>query len=370
MFCGVAPLTRISFDKADHLREFLFTVIESLPNGILFADRDGHLQAVNQKACSLLGLTGRSFLHRSCWEIMRQNLRISPEELSQLKVPAGQIVCEVTGNGQDEGKRCISISRNELKSPFLHITGFFLSFDDVTYPAMVATQMDRQKRLAAMQEMAVSMTQELKNPLGSLELYASLLKRELSDDPDNERVAEQMVRAVHSMNHLLDNYATFSSLPGPRLAPVNIRHWLEQACGHLQLLDTDKEMAFTFKYNHAVEEIIGDAELLRQLALNIGLNCIESMENGGELVVKTRVLSSSGVHPGFLEVKFIDQGEGIAEENLKKIFDPFFTTRNRAKGLGLAIVHHIVEAHHGFVKVESRPGQGSTFTVLLPCEVG
>lgn len=370
MFFGVAPLTRISFDKADHLREFLFTVIESLPNGIVFADRDGRLQAANRKACVLLGLAGRSYLDRSCWEILNQNLRISSDELSRLYVPAGKILCEIKGEEEGDEQRCISISRNELKSPFLHITGFFLSFDDITYPAMVAIQMDRQKRLAAMQEMAVSMTQELKNPLGSLELYASLLKRELSDDPDNRRVTEQMVRAVHSMNHLLDNYATFSSLPVPRLEPVNIHDWLEQACGHLQLLDTNREITFTAKYNHGVEEIIGDAELLRQLALNIGLNCIESMENGGELVIKTRILSSSDVHPGFLEVTFIDQGEGIARENLKKIFDPFFTTRNRAKGLGLAIVHHIAEAHHGFVKVESRPGRGSAFTVLLPCEAG
>lgn len=359
-------MSQFSFDKVDHLREFLFTVIESLPNGILLADRDGRLQAANQNACILLGLAGRSYLDRSCWEILNQNLGISFDELSKLHTPAGKILCEIKGEDGDDEQRCISISRNELKSPFLHISGFFLSFDDVTYPAMVATQIDRQKRLAAMQEMAVSMTQELKNPLGSLELYASILKREVSDDPDNERVTEQMIRAVHTMNYLLDNYVTFSSLPEPRFAPVNISDWLEEATNQLQLLDSGKEISFVSRYNHNVEEVLGDAELLRQLALNIGLNAIEAMEYSGEIVIKTRTISSSEDYSGYLEIKFIDRGEGISEENIKKIFDPFFTTRNRAKGLGLAIVHHIVEAHHGFVNAESKLGHGSTFAVMLP----
>ncbi len=356
-----------SFDKVDYLREFLFTIIESLPNGILLADRSGLILAANQKAGTILGLRGTSVLQRSCWDIIRQATGAREDELAALQIPKGRILVETTGSRHDGESRYLSISRNDLKSPFLHISGFFLSFEDITYPAMIASQHDRQRRFAAMQDMAVRMSQDLKNPLGSLALYASILNRELKDDPDNERVTSQMISAVHTMDHLLDNYVTFASLPEPRYAKVNVRRWLEQTVDQLQLLDAAEDINISCDYRHLVEDIFGDPDLLRQLSLNIGINALESMVAGQELKLRTRIHTATEEQPGFLEVSFIDEGKGIPEKDLPKIFDPFFTTKDHANGLGLAIVHYIVEAHHGLVQVQSHQGSGTVFSVLLPC---
>ena len=158
---------------------------------------------------------------------------------------------------------------------------------------MAASQLDRQRRFAAMQEMAVRMSQDLKNPLGGLALYASILNRELKDDPDNERVTSQMISAVHTMDHLLDNYVTFASLPEPRYGKVNVKEWLGQTVDQLRLLDAADGIDISCDYRHHGEYILGDPELLRQLSLNIGINALESMEAGQEMKLRTRTHSAT-----------------------------------------------------------------------------
>lgn len=358
-------MAQMPFEKADELREFLFTIIESLPNGILLADRDGFLLAVNRKASALLGMVGSSMQNRSCWEIMAQALGVSREDMAKLKKPGGRILTEISNSPHSEGKKFVSIARNDLKSPFLHISGFFLSFEDVTYLVMLEGQIDRRKRFTAMKDMAAHMSQELKNPLGSLELYASMLKRELRHDPDNERITIQMTRAVRTMDHLLNNYVAFASLPAPHFGRLAVREWLDETVAQLCLLDKGGHV-FIVDYKHEDDLLAGDADLLLLLSINIGMNAMESMKESGEIRIETRTLPISEGHPGFVEIKFMDQGRGIPKKDLDTIFDPFFTTKDRASGLGLAIVHHIIDAHHGLVKIESNEGVGTSVIVLLP----
>ena len=361
-------MSHVSFEEADQLREFLFAVIESLPSGMLFADRDGHTLAINQKARKLLGLVGSSVQNRSCWDLLGQVLQVSSVDLAKLQRSGANLLCEVAGSDKTGEKRYLAIARNELRSPFLQMGGFFLSVDDVTYLHLAEAQFDRQRRFDAMQEMAASMSQELKNPLGSLELFASMLNRELHDDPDNQRITARMISAIHTMDHLLNNYVTFASLPEPQLGRVNVRQWLDGAVEQVRQLDKADKVVFSCCYAHGPEEIVGDEVLLRQLLFNLLLNGVESMENG-EVTVTSRSLPAEDGNPPFLEVKVADQGSGIAAKNLQRIFDPFFTTKDPASGLGLAAAHYIVRAHDGLIRQESREGDGSVFTLLLPVRI-
>jgi PAS domain S-box-containing protein len=358
-------MTGEMFEEAGELRDLLFTIMESLPCGLLLADRQGALLAGNQKAAALLGLAGISLQGRSCYQLLEQLLGMPAGQTTALRRPGGRISWAAASRRQ-QGAAHLVISRHELKSPFQRIAGFFLVLEDITYLRMMETRLDRQKRYAAMEEMAVHMTQELKNPLGSLELSASMLKRELRDDHGNERLVGQMLRAIRTMDHLLDNYVTFSSLPAPLTVQIEARQWLEETAARLEDLAREKGIVCVRRYGHHRETIFGDAELLQQLSLNLGLNAVESMANGGELRIETGTVAATAERPGYFEVKFIDQGCGIAEELQEKIFDPFFTTKDRAGGLGLAIVHHITEAHGGLIQLASRPGHGTTISVLLP----
>ncbi|MDA8165068.1 MAG: ATP-binding protein [Desulfobacteraceae bacterium] len=358
-------MTGKMFEEAGELRDLLFTMMESLPGGLLLADRQGVLLAANRKAGDLLGLAGTSLQGRSCYQLLEQVLGMPADQTGPLRRPGGRLTW-AAGPGRKKGAVHLAISRHELQSPFQRLAGFFLVVEDITYLRMMEAGLERQKRYAAMEEMAVHMTQELKNPLGSLELSASILKRELREDPDNERLAGQMLRAIRTMDHLLDNYVTFSSLPAPVPARIDVRAWLERTAARLEEAAREKGISCVRRYGHQRETIVGDPELLHQLSLNLGLNGLESMTAGGELRIETGTAAPAAGRAGFLEVKFIDRGCGIPEELQERIFDPFFTTKDRAGGLGLAIVHHITEAHGGLIQVASRPGHGTTVSVLLP----
>jgi len=115
---------------------------------------------------------------------------------------------------------------------------------------------------------------------------------------------------------------------------------------------------------------MADETLLKQAFLNIMLNAVEAMPEGGDLAISTRLSpeGAAGGRPEWVEAVFDDTGPGIQEEDLGRIFDPFFTTKKDGTGLGLAITHRIIETHHGTIRVMSQRGKGSTFVVTLPLE--
>ena len=358
-----------TFETPEHLREFFFAMLESLPGGILLADRRGNLLAANRKAAQFLGLVGSSFQNKTCWGLLSQKFGLT-HELAALSISGGRLLCEASASNGGAEKRCILVSRNDLQSPFLHVAGFFLSLEDVTFPALMEMHLDRSKRFAAMQEMAEAMSQELKNPLGSLELYASILRRELAGDPDNERVAARMLGAVRTMHHLLDNFVTFSGFPLPRMQELDMVAVLRKSMGTLREMAGEHGIFMESRIEVERACLFGDQALLGQLLLNLGLNAIESMPEGGTFFLGLRILPPDREHGALVEIRVQDQGAGITPENRQKIFDPFFSTKGRNRGLGLAISHAIAEAHHGLIEVESEPGRGATFRVLLPTESG
>lgn len=362
-------MAQATFDTPEHLREFFFAMIESLPGGILLADRQGNLLAVNQKASQFLDLGGSALQNKTCWGVLAQKFGLT-HELAALSLSGGRLLCETQVSEDGAEKRCILISRNDLQSPFLHVAGFFLSLEDVTFPALMEMHLDRSKRFAAMQEMAEAMSQELKNPLGSLELYASMLKRELAGDPDNERVASRMLGAVRTMHHLLDNFVTFSGFPLPRMQKLDMVAVLRKSMETLREMAGEHGILLESRIEAEQAYLVGDQALLGQLLLNLGLNAIESMPMGGTFSLSLRTLPPDREHGALVEIRVQDRGAGIAPENLQKIFDPFFSTKGRNRGLGLAISHAIAEAHRGLIEVESEPGRGATFRVLLPAESG
>ncbi|MBA3003024.1 MAG: PAS domain-containing protein [Desulfurivibrio sp.] len=362
-------MAQVAFDTPEHLREFFFAMIESLPGGILLADRQGNLLAVNQKAAQLLDLVGCSLQNKTCWGLLAQKFGLS-HELAALSQTGGRLLCEMQASADTAEKRCILISRNDLQSPFLDVAGFFLSLEDVTFPALMEMHLDRRKRFAAMQVMAEAMSQELKNPLGSLELYASILKRELVGDPDNERVATRMLGAVRTMHHLLDNFVTFSGFPLPRMMELDMVAVLKKSMEALREMAGEHGILLESRIEQEEVILLGDQTLLGQLLLNLGLNAIESMPVGGSFSLGLKTLPPDREHGALVEIRVQDRGMGIAPENMQKIFDPFFSTKGLNRGLGLAISHSIAEAHHGLIEVESEPGRGATFRVLLPAGSG
>jgi len=224
------------------------------------------------------------------------------------------------------------------------------------------TDSERAKRLMAMGQMAATLAHEIRNPLGSMELFCSLLKKDLADEPERFNLAEQIHVSIRRLDRVISNCLQFAREIVPRKSvvaePVSlVAEAIENAKASLE---TTNVVISLEEIGTGVVEV--DSYQLNQAILNLIINAAQAAEkvaNGSVRVCSNLNAADSWV------IEVSDNGTGIAKEQLEMIFDPFFTTKPKGTGLGLAIVHAIVKAHNGSIEVDS-DAQGTTFTVRLP----
>jgi two-component system sensor histidine kinase FlrB len=216
----------------------------------------------------------------------------------------------------------------------------------------------RHSRLAAMGEMAATLAHEVRNPLGSMELFAALLRDDLEDRPAARHLVSQISEGIKDLNHLVSNILGFTRCPQPERAAVDVVAAIEDALRYSTVLLAENRVGIVRCYDAGPREAMGDGGLVRQIFLNLIRNAAQAMEGGGTLTVR--------VHRGeWLAVSFADTGGGIPRDARQRIFDPFFTTKERGTGLGLAVVRALVEALGGEVVQHGEEGGGACFTVRL-----
>ena len=230
-------------------------------------------------------------------------------------------------------------------------------------------RVQRTNRLAAMGEMAAKIAHEIRNPLGSIELFASLVRRDLHQSGhDAAEMAEHIVSGVRSMDLLITNLLFFTKPQRPQCAPIRLSDVIKDALIFATHAISQHGIEVCWEPLSSEEEsdyLLADEGLLRQACLNLILNAAQAMEPGGLLRIRV-CTSDEGIGDRVTQVSFSDTGVGIARSDLAKMFDPFFSTKERGTGLGLTIAHTIVEAHHGCIEVESKEGEGSTFRLTFP----
>ena len=230
-------------------------------------------------------------------------------------------------------------------------------------------QAERNMRLAAVGEMAARMAHELRNPLGSIELFASLLKKGLSSDPEKSKWTEHISSAVTAMDYSLSNLLLFTGKPTPHMRDVDLQNIMEESRLFATHLIRQNKIQFVHEIGALPKPFLSDEDLLRQIFLNLILNAVDAMPHGGELratAVSRLVPSGDAIGREGVLVTVTDTGCGIPKEILSRIFDPFFTTKNKGTGLGLAIVHNAIQALDGVIQVHSKPGEGTQVSLHLP----
>jgi signal transduction histidine kinase len=223
-------------------------------------------------------------------------------------------------------------------------------------------QLHQSERLAALGEMTAGVAHEVRNPLGIISSTAELLRERLARYEPQNRLAQIIVEESNRLNEKVTEFLDFARPRIPNLRPCDLEATLNRS---LELLQPEIErlgIKVSREYQLNGRPLMVDQDLLHQAFLNIFLNAIQAMPQGGHLTVSTS--PGSNGHGG--EIRIQDNGEGIGPEALKKIFNPFFTTKEKGSGLGLPIVKSIIEAHQGSLKISSTAGAGTTLTITLP----
>ena len=220
----------------------------------------------------------------------------------------------------------------------------------------------RSERLAALGELAAKVAHELNNPLASIHMYASLLVESPVEPEEQRRLAQTMEEQVTRAQRVVRDVLDFARPQAPQPERMSLNAALEYG---LRLVGHAAQMAqvtVVEDYGGNLPPVMVDKGLMAQVVVNLAMNAIAAMPQAGALTVTTGMLR------GEVYMRFADTGVGISPENIDRIFEPFFTTKPSPEGtgLGLAVCRSIIAQHHGRITVESKLGNGSSFTVWLP----
>jgi signal transduction histidine kinase len=220
-------------------------------------------------------------------------------------------------------------------------------------------QLSRSEHLSSLGEMVAAVSHEIRNPLGIIKNSAELLKKRTGSDPSNN-LADIIVEESQRLNIIITDFLNFAKPKIPNLLSCRLEEVIEKNIAFLSTQIQEENINIFTHYEKNIPEILGDASMLYQAFLNILINAMQAMPQGGRIDI-----TIASVRKG-IEIYFEDQGSGIPTEFIDKIWSPFFTTKEKGTGLGLGIVKKVIESHDGTVRIENRPGIGTKVTVYLP----
>jgi signal transduction histidine kinase len=223
-------------------------------------------------------------------------------------------------------------------------------------------QLVQSEKLAALGTMAAGIAHEIRNPLTSLQLFVQMMAERYDDREFREKFTQIVPPEIERLNRIVNDLVSFAKPSKLIREPVQINDILDKTI-RLSEISFRKFNVKVVKEFSEVPMVTVDSQQMMQIFLNLIMNGSQAMPTGGTLTVRTYYLNDINKKV-CIDIK--DTGVGISEENLKKLFAPFFTTKEGGTGLGLAITRRIVEEHKGEVKIKSKVGEGTTFTVELP----
>ncbi len=222
------------------------------------------------------------------------------------------------------------------------------------------------RALQSLGAMTASVAHEMRNLLGAVDLYATLVAEQCAADRELGPMTGRLLSGVQRLRAVATNLLLVGrpARPAAELSPIDLVRIVDEVVDGATLAIPGTGIEVHRRSNVAKAEVRGDGERLRQALLNLVLNAAQAMPGGGVLTVGTRVIAD------VIEVTVRDTGIGMDRATLKRAFEPFFTTRSHGTGLGLAIVREVADTHRARVRVTSRPGRGTTFRMTFPLADG
>ena len=335
--------------ETEEMRAHVTAVLESLDTGVIVADSQDLVARCNHSAERRLGISQAELQGRRTADIVKK-IREDHGEYPVI-LPSGI---------------AIALSQSDLTDASGALIGKLVLIHDVTRIRQLEERLQRRNRLEAMGQMVGCIAHEIRNPLGSVELFASLLRKDLHDQPQLRIYAEHISVAVQSMDRLLSNLLVYTRPDCSKAAWQNTDLLIREVLTLASHATAPASIEVRCLVDPVVPKLWCDSGKMKQVLLNLVLNAVQAMTDEGILTIAVAMVPSSLADNPAVRLTVSDTGMGIPADLQSRIFDPFFTTKDHGTGLGLAIVHALVEAHHGRIDVESRLGQGTTFIITLP----
>ena len=349
----------------ERLKDFNENIVESINVGVLAVDLENRIESWNSQMEVMYALPR--------WQALTRCLRdVFPpafvEEFDRIGETPGIHNLYKFRLGTPAGEtRTVNVAIAPLVTRKFNVIGRLIIMDDITERVELESQLSQADKLSSIGLLAAGVAHEVNTPLAVISSYAQMLSKQLQGDPQKSALMEKITLQTFRASEIVNNLLNFSRTSGTEFADVNVNQIIHDT---LALLEHQFKTAKIRVENELAEHlppISGNAGRLQQVFLNLFLNARDAMPGGGTL----RVASMNGES---VSVSVSDTGTGIAQEHIRRIYDPFFTTKalpqggqqSRGTGLGLSVTYGIIQEHAGKIRVESQPGEGTTFHLDFP----
>jgi PAS domain S-box-containing protein len=352
----------------EDVKNFTESIIQSIGSGIIITEMNDTITYINRAGERMLGYSKKELLGKpfSIFGLKEKQSVIpsflnNPDDLDTRK--------EGWMKKKDHTEFPVGFTINNHLSVRGEKIGKIVVFRDLTNVYKIQEEILRMDRLVSLGKLASGIAHELRNPLAGIKTTAQALGEEMSGDDSKREYLNRITKEIDRLNDLLKTFFSFAKPQNLNLVHCHIKDIINEIIPFLIKEIADKGIRFIETYHPQLPKIQVDKTQIHQVFLNLFLNAIQAMPDGGELKIEASpILSTSveGFKQNFIKVVISDTGRGIPPHIVHKIFDPFFTTKPKGIGLGLSITYQIIKKHGGTVKVESQWEKGTSFIINLP----
>jgi|GEM_PF-3362107 len=361
-----AGIFRIQLEAGKHQDDqFLAGILTDSVDGIISMDAEDRITTWNSGAENIFRLNKEEVLGTPFPALFREPDQIYPDRVRRELREKGFIKDYEINNVTREGREVtLHISLTAILDQHHHLIGSSAVIRDITEQKQIQAQIQRSEKLSSIGQLAAGIAHEIGTPLNIISGNAEYLLMDM--DPDNP-LTEELSIIVHQtdrITQLIQQLMDFARDNRPRLEPTDINALTRQTLKLTRHQMKEHSITLKKRLDEQIPPIVADAHQLQQVLLNIIINALHAMPEGGTLQIE----SALDAERQQVVIRIGDTGFGIHPQDMKNIFNPFFTTKEvgQGTGLGLAVCHRIMENHQGRIEVESKPGEGSCFTLTLP----
>lgn len=327
-------------EEVDQKKRLLSSILDSIDIGVVFFDSEGVIRLVNKAGENLFNVKAEDV-------IGKRNLGIKVEGDRVIPYSSASAFYAIVSHSD-----VFDSDGNRIGQVFI--------CKDITRIKELEAEAERNRRLTAMGSLIMKIAHEIRNPLGSIELFANMIAEDIKEGKHGE-YARSISNSVRMLRNTLENMLSFTKGINPKKQRVCINDLVYDVCQDFKELCQRVGIKFNIQIKEKIFYSL-DPSLFRQALINLIVNAYQAMPEGGKITISSFALDN------YLRINVKDTGQGIDKESIERIFEPFFSTKDRGTGLGLSITHSIIKAHGGKIEVRSKKGKGTEFAIYLPLE--
>jgi signal transduction histidine kinase/uncharacterized membrane protein len=366
---GVALKRAQLYEEVMWMKEYSESILRHMESGVMAVSHGGLITVINEAGARILGVAAMEVVGSPATQLIPCGL-----VLPLLDTLTGKIVYtnyEATLTPASRPPLPIVLSTSVLRGRADEPVGAILVFNDLSQIKTLEEEKRRIERLASIGAFISGIAHEIKNPLVAIKTLAELLPERYADEEFRDTFAKITLHEVDRIDTLLQRLRSLSAESTSPLRPVSIIAPLEETLSLLSGEFARRKIRITCQYQPFLPPVMGDHDQLKQVFVNLCLNSIEAMGEGGALTITIGSDSGHEERTSKLIIEISDTGTGIPAEHLSNIFEPFFTLKDKGTGLGLAICQGIIDYHRGSIAATNRAhSPGAIFTLTLPAAEG